>query len=611
MTAPETTQQLDGMTAAGYPRPNLRRSSWLPLDGAWDFAFDPDGSAAGPDDVAFDRVITVPFAPETEASGIACTGHFAVCWYRRRIERPADSAGKRVILHFGAVDYRATVWLDDHLVGRHVGGYTPFEFDIGSLLTEGSEHTLVVRAEDDPHDLTQPRGKQDWKLEPHSIWYPRTSGIWQSVWMEVVPDTAIRKLRLLPHMEQGEIELEAEIGRARTEDVYLHVRLTARGATLSDDRYLVVAGEVHRGIRLSDPGVDNFRNELLWQPQSPTLIDAEIELRTESGALLDRVRSYTALRSVSTQGGRFLLNARPQYLRLVLDQGYWPETGLTPPSDEAIRRDVELVREMGFNGVRKHQKVEDPRYLYWADRLGVMVWAEMPSAYRFTARSVRRLVHEWSSVIERDRCHPCVVAWVPLNESWGVPDLTQAPAQRSYVGALYHLTRTLDPDRPVIGNDGWESSLTDIIGIHDYDPEPERLKARYGADRGTPLLESERPGGRPILLAGHEHAGQPMVLSEFGGITLTDGPGTWGYSTVGDGEALSRRYESLIDAIGPSPLLAGFCYTQFADTYQETNGLLHADRTPKFPLEDMCRITRRPLTEGWHANVPGGGQLSA
>jgi hypothetical protein len=220
------------------------------------------------------------------------------------------------------------------------------------------------------------------------------------------------------------------------------------------------------------------------------------------------------------------------------------------------------------------------------------------------------VIHEWSAVIERDRCHPCIVAWVPLNESWGVPDLTQAPAQRSYVGALYHLTRTLDPDRPVIGNDGWESSLTDIIGIHDYDSDAQRVEVRYGGDRSARLLESERPGGRPILLTGHQHTGQPVVLSEFGGMTVSDGDDTWGYAAVCDGGALAHRYETLIDAISRSPLLAGFCYTQFADTYQETNGLLHADRTPKFALDEMRRVTRKPLTQGWHAHVAGGGELS-
>src|SRR5581483_944591 len=258
--------------------------------------------------------------------------------------------------------------------------------------------------------------------------------------------------------------------------------------------------------------IDDYRNELLWSPATPTLIYAELKLSDSQGNVIDEARSYTALRSIGPQGDKFVLNGRPYQLRMVLDQGYWPETGITAPDDEAYRRDVELAQALGFNGVRKHQKIESPRFLYWADVLGLLVWEEMPSAYRFNRMSVDRLTREWTEVLERDISHPCIIAWVPFNESWGVPDLPDSPAQRHYVQALYHLTKTLDPSRPVIGNDGWESVATDIVGIHDYDDQPERIAKRYLLDEIPRLFKRERPGGRLLLLQG-EVQEQPIMLT--------------------------------------------------------------------------------------------------
>src|SRR5438045_766522 len=283
--------------------------------------------------------------------------------------------------------------------------------------------------------------------------------------------------------------------------------------------------------------------------------------------------------NVSMQRGDFTLNGRPYFLRMVLDQGYWPESLMTAPSEDALRRDVELVKAMGFNGVRKHQKIEDPRYLYWADTLGLLVYEEMPSAYRFNKDSVQRLTREWMEAIARDRSHPCIVAWVPFNESWGIPDLPDSPAQRHYVQGLYHLTKTLDPTRPVIGNDGWESVATDILGIHDYDDDPERISARYGLQTAH-LFQKERPGGRQLLI-GHKHEGQPIMLTEFGGIAFSeDHEFTWGYTRTHTALEFADLYRRLLQVVRPPPLLTEFCYTQFADTYQEANGLFYSDRRP-------------------------------
>jgi hypothetical protein len=379
--------------------------------------------------------------------------------------------------------------------------------------------------------------------------------------------------------------------------------MSCRGQILADDTYAVVNGEVHRSIQFSDPGIDDYRNKLLWSPHQPTLIDAELELSTREGEVLDRLKSYTALRSIGVQGDRFVLNGRPLMLRMVLDQGYWPETGLTAPDDDALRRDVELAKSMGFNGVRKHQKIEDPRYLYWADRLGLLVWEEMPSAYRFTDVSVHRLTREWKAVMDRDVSHPCIVAWVPFNESWGVPDLPDSPAQRNYIRATYYLTKTLDPTRPVIGNDGWESIATDILGIHDYDENPDSILRRYSGEEPGRLLRTERPGGRMLTLDGLK-PGMPIMLTEFGGICFAgDRDTTWGYSRAESAKNFAERYTKLLGAVNSLPSLAGFCYTQFSDTYQEANGLLYSDRRPKFPLPEIERATaghkvqRRPAFE--------------
>lgn len=585
----------------GYPRPLLQRDAWTSLNGPWDFALDTDGAWTLPAQVEWNRTIEVPFAPETERSGVRETGFHVACWYRRRFTFPVGGGPNRVLLHFGAVDHSAVVWVDNRRVGSHEGGYTPFAFDITDACKPGLEHEVVVWAVDDPHDLEKPRGKQDWELEPHIIWYPRTSGIWQTVWLEEVPSTRIARLRFTPSLKRWEIALYAGIDGPVTDGLRLRACLTTVHGTIADDTYAVLGGDLHRRITLSDPGVDDSRNELLWSPASPTLIDVTLELQDARGHVLDRVRSYTALREVSVQGDRVLLNGRLVLLRFVLDQGYWPGTGLTPPDDDAVRRDVELAKAMGFNGVRKHQKVEDPRYLHWADRLGLLVWEEMPSAYRFTARSVRRLTREWEEVILRDYSHPCIMAWVPFNESWGVPNLPNSAAERHYVQALYHLTKTLDPTRPVVGNDGWESVATDLIGVHDYDADPARIARRYyTTEVRVRLFQHERPGGRRLTLTEPSKVEHPIVLSEFGGIALQRQE-TWGYSTVRGPEDLRERYTELLHVVQSLELLAGFCYTQFADTYQEANGLLDVERRPKFPLEAIAAATlgvRQPRPGG-------------
>jgi len=532
------------------------------------------------------------------------SGH-ASLWYQREFECTAD--GGRILLRFGAVDFAARVWVNGQLVATHEGGHTPFMADVTEALDPSGRQVVTVAVTDDPHDLTQPRGKQDWQLEAHGIWYPRTSGIWQTVWLERVERTHVRDLRWTPYVDGFAIDVEARVAGDIGADLVFEVELSHDGRCLARDSYRVLNGELSRRIALSDPGIDDFRNELLWSPERPTLLQARITLRRD-GQVVDEFDSYTALRSVDILRDRFMLNGRPYLLRLVLDQGYWPSTHLAAPDDDALRRDVELAKAMGFNGVRKHQKIEDPRYLYWADRLGLLVWEEMPSAYRFTGGAIQRVVQEWTEAIERDYSHPCVIVRVPFNESWGVPELTSRRAQRDAVQALYHLTRTLDPTRPVIGNDGWESSATDIIGIHDYDTDPDHLRARYASEASPEqLFDRRRPGGRILTLDGYPHRGQPIMLTEFGGVACRvsakgeSDSNAWGYTMVEDLAAFAAKFESLIHAVIHTPMFSGFCYTQFCDTFQEANGLLTADREPKLPLEEYHRITTRS-----RLHIPGG-----
>ncbi len=579
-----------------YPRMQLRRAEWTSLNGRWDFAIDADATWTLPAQVEFDRTIVVPFAPETPASGVNQTGFYNAVWYRRAIDVPRLADDQRLILHFGAVDHQAMVWINGQLAVTHEGGYTNFSADITDLLNESGANTIVVRAFDDPQDLAKPRGKQDWQLDPHSIWYYRTTGIWQTVWMEVVPRVRIESIRWTPHIDRWSIDLRVTLAGSFANDrrLRLRMRLSGTDRVIAEDVYSISDREVARTITIPDGGIDDYRNGLLWFPWSPKLIGAELKLLDEDDRAIDEVYSYTAMRSVAAEGDRFVLNGRPLDLRLVLDQGYWPDTGLTAPDDAALRRDVELVKQLGFNGVRKHQKIEDPRFLYWADVLGLLVWEEMPSPYRFAPETVRRLTAEWLAAMARDVSHPCIVAWVPFNESWGVPDLPNVAEQRDFVRGVYHLTKSFDPTRPVIGNDGWEMVASDIIAIHDYDGSPDRIRARYARtpQNLSDLFAHARPGHRQLLLDGFSADEKPIMLTEFGGIAYSkDVKHTWGYRRARTAKEFAAQYADLLAAVRSLPLFAGFCYTQFTDTYQEANGLLYMDRTPKIPIAQIAKIT--------------------
>jgi beta-galactosidase/beta-glucuronidase len=570
-----------------YPRPQFQRRHWLPLNGEWKFS---RNHTVSPSDVCWSHKIQVPYPPESPLSGrpIDSTS-LPIVWYQRDFQVPSEWQGKQILLHFGAVDYAANVWVNDQLVAIHEGGHTPFTADITHALKNGQQ-TVTVRAEDDPIALDRPRGKQDWQRQPHHIWYPRTTGIWQPVWLEPVDAVYLTKLYFTPNLTDFAIQVEAHVNNSQP-DLVLELEVKCAQEIIACYSFAITDTTTRCQIHFPDPGIYDARNSFLWSPEQPTLISVHATLRHEHRPI-DEVFTYTALRSVEARGDAFHLNGRPYFLRLALDQGYWPESYLAAPSGEALKRDVELAKALGFNGVRKHQKIEDPRYLFWADTLGLLVWEELPSAYQFGKTSIKGLVKEWMEVLERDYSHPCIVAWVTFNESWGVPDLPSNVQQRHLVETLYHLTKTFDSSRPVIGNDGWEHVITDMLTIHDYHRDPNVLLSRYNSSQAVEdTVASIHMNGRVVLLDGVVNNRQPVILSEFGGIRLrAEDPG-WGYSEVKTPEDLVETYKALVSAAS-SEGLAGFCYTQFADTFQEQNGLLYEDRSPKADLQAIAAATR-------------------
>ena len=588
-----------------HPQPQCVREVWLNLNGEWEFEFDDADtgladsweSGAASEEAAslsrglltprpFGRRIVVPFPFQAALSGIGDTGFHDIMWYRREFEVPADFADRRVLLHFGAVDYAAQVWLNGRELGSHRGGHVPFTFEITDALQAGA-NALVLRVVD-TQSADPPRGKQSTARESKGIFYTRTSGIWQTVWLEGVGRTYIKRFRMAPSIEAQALDLEFEVEGPpgwRIESV-----VSGEGAPVAMQQTAV--GQTRATITIPDAR--------LWSPEAPNLYDISFTLRVGNQEL-DRVSSYFGLRKVSVAGNRLLLNDEPCFQRLVLDQGYWPDGIMTAPSDAALRHDVEMARRFGFNGARKHQKVEDPRWLYWADRLGFLVWGEMASAFAFTPESCERFEQEWASAVERDYNHPCVVMWTPFNESWGLTGIGEGVAQQRFVEQVYHLTKRLDPHRPVCDNSGLEHVLTDIADIHDYAERGDEFRARWEQFTREHYRQYPYDGNEPpsFFVTGKSYTGQPLLISEYGGITLRgfeapEGLEHMGYGTHMDDEAsYLGRYRDITCAMQEIEAVQGFCYTQLADTEQEVNGVMTADRRPKLAPEKLAEINRR------------------
>ena len=573
-----------------YPQPQWERSEWMTLNGPWRFQFDDENVGLRErwfaETRAWKQSITVPYAWETKLSGVGVTEFRERGWYQRDFQVPSGWTGKQILLNFGAVDYRAHVWVNGILAGTHEGGNVPFRFEIAKLVKPGT-NVITVRAEDPPTDRAIPRGKQYWEPKSRGIFYTRTSGIWQSVWLESAGERYLSSGRF-EAKHDGSASFDLRVAAAGADDLEAQVELLWEGAVVATGRSQVREGKALVALSVENPRV--------WSLSNPNLYDARLTL-FRAGQAQDQVKSYVGFRTVEIRNGEFLLNGRRTYLKWVLDQGYWPESTLTPPTDEAIKRDIELTQQMGFNGARKHQKVEDPRFLYWADKMGFLVSGEMANAFpvRYDERSMALFTREWMEAVERDLNHPSLVMWVPLNESWGVPDVSDA-RQRDYIRGLYFLTRALDGSRPVIGNDGWEQvESTDLMSIHDYAREGQMLTRKYSRLTNEP--GSTIPSnGRPALAPGASYNGTPYFLSEFGGIaTVLAGQQTadnaWGYAGVesDQGKALARL-RSLYEALQELPQFIGICYTQITDVEQEINGLYTAERKPKFPPEEVKKL---------------------
>jgi beta-galactosidase/beta-glucuronidase len=590
-----------------YPRPQLVRKDWMNLNGEWDFAFDDANIGVKEkwfqNETAFDRKITVPFAYQTKLSGIHDPTFHDHVWYRREFTVPADWNQQKVVLHFGAVDYRAWIYINGQYAGFHEGGHVSFSLDITDYLTWGNE-SLIVRVEDPSTDETIPRGKQFWVEKSDSIWYTRTTGIWQTVWLEPINPTSIAKLKLTPDLDRGDVIVDFEVaGEYTNKKVDIEIRF--KGELVAKDTIDVMETYTKRSINLYNRKI--FRTAFHhdgwnWSPENPNLFDFKIALKDEE-TVYDEIDSYFGMRKVHSENGMVYLNNKPYYQKLVLDQGYWPDGLLTAPTDEDLKKDIALALEMGFNGCRKHQKVEDPRFLYWADQLGFLVWGECAAAASYSEDAAARLTKEWIEIIERDYNHPSIVAWVPVNESWGVPLIKGNKQQQHHSLALYHLIHSLDPTRLVISNDGWEQTVTDICAIHNYNHGSANETAKYADFKESlstkeALLQS-KPARRGIYADGFEHKGEPILLTEFGGIGFKVGEDNgWGYTSVKDKQEFTADYLRIMEAVYASKALHGYCYTQLTDVEQEINGLLSYNREPKCELSKI-----KEINDMWHSDI--------
>ena len=565
-----------------YPRPQFVRADWLLLDGEWAFAFGEELTKKQALAGELPRRIRVPFTYETKLSGISDDTPHGTVWYACKLKK---RAGKRNILNIDGADYLTTVYVNGKKVGVHEGAYARFSFDLTDFL-HGGENVLVVRC-DDANDPSLIRGKQRWEDHNHGCHYVQMTGIWKSVWMEYAEEDRLEYVRITPYPNDGEVEFTFTVTHPAP-DASIGYRIEYAGKEVAAGKVAAIGAEQRVRVRLaSDKSADIVGISYMdW----PSMYDVQFTVE-KRGKVTDRVGSYFGMADFSVRDGQFTHCMIPKYLKMVLDQGYWPESGFTPPSEEAIIEDIRLTKEMGFNAVRKHEKIEDERYMYYADIMGLGVWCEMPSSYYYSEKSIEKTAAQWQEIIRQNYNHPSVIAWVCFNESWGVLDLMEKERTQNYVSALYYLTKAYDARRPVIGNDGWAHTQTDILTLHQYTQDGKKLYSMY-ADREKIIGGDARTGVQFAMAQGWEYTGQPIVLSEFGGTAFkADARGeAWGYgSAVSSAEEYLARLRSLFEAAKRMPLV-GYCYTQLTDVQQEVNGLLKEDRTPKVPIEEIRKI---------------------
>jgi len=580
-----------------YPRPQFVRSEWLCLNGEWDFEIDngDSGLERGLREHPLTGKINVPFCPESSLSGIHHEDFMEAVWYRRQVAIPESWAGKKVLLHFQAVDHDTTVWVNGVEVVRHRGGFTPFTADLEGLAIPGKTITIIVRARDDRR-APQPRGKQSPLFDNYGCMYTRTTGIWQTVWLEPVPLTYLGRPRLTPDVSLGLIRLEQPVNGQ-------HAGLNLR-ATLKDDKG-VICQETIPADQSFIPAVDLLipaDRRRLWAPGQPYLYDVTIELVTADGQVVDCANSYAGLRSITIDGKAIKINGAVIFQRLVLDQGYYPDGILTAPTDEALRRDIQLSMEAGFNGARLHQKVFEERFLFHADQMGYIVWGEFPDwgcsgrgPVEDHQQPTGSYITQWLEAITRDYSHPCIVGWCPLNETWQ-PLTDRITTLDDVTRGMFLAVKALDRTRPVLDTSGYSHRVPeiDVYDCHDYEQDPAKFaRTHSGLADGKPFLNTS--DGKPMSIP---YKGQPYFVSEFGGIWWRAGGASakdsWGYGdrpkTIED---YYQRFNDLCGILLDNPLMFGYCYTQLTDVYQEQNGIYTFDRQSKFDLTHIRASQQR------------------
>lgn len=574
--------------AAAAPRPDFIREKTMILDGEWDFDYDRIniGKIAGwKSKNNWTKKIRVPYCVESELSGINNKLPPAVVWYSLIFDAPDFSLNDNtVLLNFGAVDYKADVWLNGVFLGGHVGGYTPFKFDITPHLKQ-TDNRLVLRVKDSI-DPRIPRGKQSFIGIPFAIFYTTVTGIWQSVYLETTGVSYIDAIKTETDPDSGEAAIRCDV-KGKDGEYVLRCEITDPDGKVitSKNKFAVKGGVAHR-----IPLTFTVENPMLWSPDSPSLYSARIVIETKDRAQCDVVDSYLAFRKIEIDNGVIKLNGNSFYQKLLLKQGYFPEGHYTPGNWDMFKTDIEQAKEMGFNGVRMHIKIENPKFLFYADALGFVVWEEMPSAFLWSETMREGLRKQLQEAVDRDHAHPCIITWLLFCESWGVNNLVYSDAPKNFVREMVAMVKSLDPTRPVVDNSGFEHVETDILDIHHYLGSADKARSFYESIRDPEnmnfnlmnVLKRFNPADEPVCpyAPGSQYMGEPVVISEYGGFGF--------YKT--DDKPLIENFRDYTLDIAKMDFIQGYCYTQQYDTEQEQNGLLNFDRTPKTPIEDIRKV---------------------
>lgn len=577
-----------------HPRPQFIRKNWLLLDGQWKFKFDDENLGLinqWSNGLEETRQINTPFTYETQLSGINDSTQHNVIWYETVLNLNKD---RDYSIIFEGVDYKCQVWLNGQLIGIHKGAYERFEFDLTQIYD--GKNILVVRVEDSTA-CEQPRGKQRWLKNNFGCWYVQSTGIWKSVWLESHQSKQrLESVKLTPDLDNDQIIIEPRLHYLRKLDSMeysIEIDVTFEDRLVSNYRGNIGHNmtPIAMETKLAEDAVWGTK---IWSPNDPSLYDIVFRLYKD-GKQIDEVYSYFGMRKISISNGQVLLNNQQLYQRLILDQGYWEESGITSPSVDALEEDINRIFEMGYNGLRKHQKIEDERFLYLCDKKGMLVWSEMAATYMFNDLSIDNFIDEWKQIVLQNYNHPSIITWVPFNESWGIKNIANDQKQQRFTESIYYLTKSLDDTRPVIVNDGWTHTISDIITLHDYEEFGETFKERYVDKDRIMANEIQFNNGTYAFAKGYSYVGQPIIISEFGGIAFTtDQKENWGYGNqVRDEESFMKRFESIHQAIQEMDYISGYCYTQLTDVEQEVNGLLTPQRQPKVNLAQVRQINER------------------